>query len=174
MSVGFRHVDHSSSGYQSPADIQSAQEEMLEHVNVDCDHDVPFVAGMSEDGETLYVDKEAYPEIVKAGYLRALIVHEMVEHCLMCYCGMKYAPAHAIAQGAEESTLRADGIDQTKYNRDFDRIIRKVAARGEYKNIPEDLDTEPYKDDGDESEPDEGDGMMGGKANYGAAAAVKR
>jgi len=173
MSVGFRHVTRahdlaapSSSGYQSPKDTESAQEELLERVKVDCKHDVPFVAGMSEDGETLYVDKEAYPEIVKLGYLRALIVHEMVEHCLMEDVGMKYQEAHAIATGAEESTLRADGIDQTKYNADYDRIIRKVASRGKYPNVPEDLDTEPYQDEGDagEVEPAEHGGLMGGKA----------
>lgn len=166
MSVGFRHTTPPgprSSGYENPHDARAAQDEMLECVNVDCKHDVPFVAGMSEDGDTLYVDKEAYPEIEKAGYMRALIVHEMVEHCLMEHCGMKYQEAHAIATGAEESCLRADGIDQTKYNAFYDRIIRKVASRGDYKNVPDDLDTEPYQDEGEESEIEHGD-EYGGKA----------
>lgn len=170
MSVGFRHVTHpgpSSSGYQSPRDTESAQEDLLDGVKIDCKHDVPFVAGMSEDGETLYVDKEAYAEIEKLGYLKALIVHEMVEHCLMEKCGLKYQEAHAIATGAEESTLRADGIDQTKYNANYDRIIRKVSSRGVYKNIPADLDTEPYQDEGEESEIEDGEGILGGKAGYG-------
>lgn len=168
MSVGFRHSTPgpSSSGYDSPKDTRAAQTEMLDCVNVDCKHDVPFVAGMSEDGETLYVDKEAYPEIEKAGYLRALIVHEMVEHCLMKYCGMKYKPAHAIATGAEEATLRADGVELPKYDTFYDRIIRMVSSRGEYKNVPDDLDTEPYQDEGESSEIEEHDGMMGGKASY--------
>jgi hypothetical protein len=179
MSVGFRHTSHAhsygtsggvgvnSSGYENPSDARDAQEEMLECVNIDCKHDVPFVAGMSKDGETLYVDKEAYPEIEKAGYLRALIVHEMVEHCLMSDCGMKYQEAHAIATGAEESCLRADKIDQTKYNTFYDKIIRKVAARGAYKNVPDDLDTEPYVDSGDEKDIEENE-PAGGKASYGS------
>ena len=168
MSVGFKA--HDGSGYENPRKVRDAEEFILNHIELDHSVDVPFCAGVSEDGQTLYVDHAIYDELEKLGYLRPLCVHELVEHALMRMLGMKYDDAHAIATGAEESCLRADGIDKTTYNRNWNRLIRKVQTRGEYPNVPEDLDTEPYNQD-DERAEEEGKldhGLFGGgKASYG-------
>lgn len=160
MSIGFRnHQRHRyNSGAVSPTEISDAEDFILEHITIDSDHDVPFCAGVSHDGQTLYIDHEIYKEIeAKKGYLKSLVIHELVEHCLMRMLGMKYLPAHNIATEAEEASVRAEGISQDTYNRDWDRWIRRVASRKEYPNVPDDIDTEPYVDEGD------GDEVHGGK-----------
>lgn len=168
MSVGFRNR---GSGYVDPKQVDSAEDDLLKHCNVDCKHSVPFCAGMSKDGNTLYVDSECYDEVVKRGMLKPLIVHEMVEHCLMCYCGLPYEEAHAIATAAEENCVKSCGHNLNEYNAVWDKIIRKVGSRGKYKNIPEDLDTEPYEQEAGEADDDEGkEGGLMGKAAYGGKA----
>lgn len=102
---------------------------------------------MSEDGKTLYVDHEVPEKVGGMDLLKPLVVHELVEHCLMRMCGLPYDEAHYIATAAEEACVRANGYDSQKYNSTWDKIIRNVAARGKYPNVPDDLDTEPYKTD---------------------------
>jgi hypothetical protein len=172
MSVGFKH--HSdSSGYIDPKELEEAEEDELEGVTVDCDHDVPFCAGLSTDGKTLFVDHAIYDEVKnKKGYLRCLIIHEMTEHLMMRVLKMPYKPAHNIATAAEECCVKASGIDKKTYDDDWSRWIRKVASRGTYDNVPEDLDTEPYDQDDEKAEEDHklDHGLFGhyGKAGYAA------
>jgi hypothetical protein len=165
LSVGFR--SRHDSGWINPKDEEIGEDDLLGDVSIDHDFDVPFVAGMSKDGKTLYVDHEAFKEIKKLGYLRELIIHEMVEHLLMSQLGLPYKPAHAIATGAEEAAVRAKGIPQSKYDHNYDRIIRMVSSRGKYPNVPKDLDLEPYKDEGEEKEVESAhEGMMGASSVY--------
>ena len=147
MSVGFRHSD--ASGLVDPKDVDAAESDLVGHESIDHDHDVPFVAGMSTDGKTLYVDHQAWPMIVKEKLLRPLVVHESVENELMTKYGMKYGPAHAIATAAEEGAAKANGHSLSDYNAKWDRIIRAVSARARYPNVPKDLNTKPYVDEGE-------------------------
>lgn len=159
MSTGFRHHAHSS-GYIAPGDIELAESALLSDVKIDRKHDVPFCAGMSEDGSTLYIDKEVPKEVDGMDLEKTLIVHEMVEHLLMDKCGLKYDEAHYIATAAEEACVRCNGWDVTKYNKAWDKIIRQVSARGNFKNVPQDLDTAPYAEDGTKEEKDEVEGGL--------------
>jgi len=149
MSVGFKHHD---SGYAVPAKLQKAEELLLEGVTVDHSHQVPFCAGMSDDGKTLYIDHEI-PEVVGDMHiLKTIVVHELVEHCLMRMAGLPYEEAHQIATAAEEACVRANGWPMHEYNAFWDRAIRKAGSRGSYDNIPQDLDTEPYDQDDEKAE----------------------
>lgn len=145
MSIHHAHAVLADSGIEANKDVHIAEGDLLRRVRLDHVHDVPLCAGMSRDGRTLFVDRFAYPMIVKLGYLAPLIVHEATEHLLMTYFGLDYAPAHAIATGAEEAAARSRGIDLTRYNRNWNRIILEVGKRRSYPLISPELDPQPYR-----------------------------
>jgi hypothetical protein len=153
MSVGFRQ---SSSGYIDPSQLIGAEKDIAEHVEVNQDHDVPFCAGCAtpnEDGKIcVYIDKDL--DLEKDGVDRkpSLLVHEVVEHVLMKYLGMKYTQAHAIATAAEEACVKAEGRSLTQHNELWDQDVRSTASKAKFDNVPEDLDTEPYQDDPDDED----------------------
>lgn len=134
-------------------------------VKVDQSHDVPFCAGMAEDGKTMYVDSKV--DLKRGGIDRTkpLMVHEVVEYLLIKYFGMKYLEAHNIAVAAEEACVLADCIPRDVYNRLWDEDIRKVGSRGKYPNVPKDLQTQQYQQEGTKAEKADM-GLMGGKASY--------
>lgn len=171
MSVGFKRHDHTAggSGYTSKATIDRVVAAIKKRTKIVRGVDVPYCAGYSEDGSTVYIDRE----VPKTFNLRGkpcdvdkyLVLHEMIEWALMEHLGIPYQYAHALATVCEEKAVQADGHDLSAYNSAWDTVIRKVGSRGKYPNIPKDLDTEPYEDEGQESEVEEpGDSLMGGKA----------
>ena len=119
----------------------------------------------------MYVDKDVPKSFTLKGKPcdvdRYLVLHEMIEWALMEHLDIPYQYAHALATVCEEKAVQADGHDVSAYNAAWDAVIRKVGSRGKYPNIPSDLDTEPYEDEGQEKEveaPHEGI-MSGGKAS---------
>lgn len=148
MTVHDRRHHHSiaDSGIESPHSVAVAEKDLLAAVRVDHRHDVPLIAGMSVSGKVCYVDRIAYPMIMKLGYLAPLMIHEIVEHLLMTIYRLEYDPAHAIATGAEEAAAVARGINLPRYNRNFDKIILAVTSRPSFPMIPIDLDRKPYRE----------------------------
>ena len=165
MSVGFGRHNHGS-GYDSPPELIDAEDMLDGEITVDAKHDVPFCAGMSEDGKTMYVDRTI--DLKRGGVDRTkpTMIHEVVEYCLIKYFGMKYLEAHNIAIAAEQACLRAQHINPDTYNKLWDEDIRKVGSRGKYPNIPADLQTDQYQQEGTKVEKEDM-GLMGGKSVYG-------
>jgi hypothetical protein len=116
-------------------------------------HDIPYLAGYSLDGKTIYIDRHM-PETLKyAGRTintdRFLILHEEVEKTLIDQLGLHYLHAHQIATRAEQATVRAAGI----LWRDYDRFMQKYVKRiGDERltKVPKDLDLKPYRDEHDD------------------------
>ena len=125
---------------------------LLRVKKLDRTHDVPYLAGYSQDGQTIYIDRHL-PRMMaykgrKVEVDRYLIMHEEVEKTLIDQLGLHYLHAHQIATRAEEAAVRADGI----LWRDYDRFMQKyVKAIGDERlnKVPEDLDLKPYRDEHD-------------------------
>lgn len=163
MSVGLKRHTHGS-GFVAPALLDKVIAAIQAKVKVKRGVDVPYAAGYSEDGKTVYVDRDV-PKVFHlhgkaCDVTRYLILHEMVEKALMDALGLPYEYAHGLATLCEERAVQGDGHDLDGYNAEWDKVIRKVATRGTYPNVPPDLDTEPYADEHDEKA--EGEmGLMG-------------
>ena len=115
-------------------------------------HDVPYLAGYSNDGKTIYIDRHL-PRILKyrgrdIEVDRYLILHEEVEKTLIDQLGLHYLHAHQIATRAEQAAIRAERVSW----RDYDRFMQKYVKRiGDERldKVPSDLDLKPYRDEHD-------------------------
>jgi hypothetical protein len=120
--------------------------------NLDRKHDIPYLAGYSNDGKIIYIDRHMPPTMKFRGREidtdRFLILHEEVEKTLIDQLGLHYLHAHQIASRAEEAAVRAAGI----LWRDYDRFMQKhVKTIGDERltRVPADLDLKPYRDEHD-------------------------
>src|SRR5438105_10973623 len=120
--------------------------------HLDRGHDVPYLAGYSKDGKTIYIDRHM-PRTMKfrgreIDTDRFLILHEEVEKTLIDQLNLHYLHAHQIAARAEEAAVRAAGM----LWRDYDRFMQKYVKRiGDERltKVPTDLDLKPYRDEHD-------------------------
>src|ERR1700676_5099215 len=115
-------------------------------------HDIPYLAGYSQDGKTIYIDRHM-PKFMKfrgreVDTDRFLILHEDVEKTLIDQLDLHYLHAHQIATRAEEAAVRAAGIRWRDYDRFMQKNVKKIGDE-RLKNVPVDLDLKPYRDEHD-------------------------
>jgi hypothetical protein len=127
--------------------------EILKRVNLDSDHDIPYLAGYSVDRSKIYIDRHV--EKVFKDHLgrrhkvfRFLILHEATEKAVIDTWGLHYQHAHQIALRAEEAAVRASGIRWRDYDRFMQKWI-KTADSNKLTKVPRDLDLTPYFDEND-------------------------
>jgi hypothetical protein len=118
----------------------------------DRDHDIPYLAGYSRDGKTIYIDRHM-PKSFKANGRevdcdRYLILHEEVEKTLIDQLGLHYLHAHQIATRAEQAAVRAAGIKWRDYDAFMQKYVKKIGDE-RLTRVPADLDTKPYRDEHD-------------------------
>ena len=111
-------------------------------------HDIPYLAGYSEDGKTIYIDRHM-PKMMKyrgreIDTDRFLILHEEVEKTLIDQLDLHYLHAHQIATRAEEAAVRAAGIRWRDYDRFMQKYVKKIGDE-RLKKVPADLDLKPYR-----------------------------
>lgn len=115
-------------------------------------HDIPYLAGYSEDGKTIYIDRHMPRSFKYRGRNietdRFLILHEEVEKTLIDQLGLHYLHAHQIATRAEQAAVRACGVDWRDYDRFMQKYVKRIGDERLTK-VPEDLDTKPYRDEHD-------------------------
>jgi hypothetical protein len=116
-------------------------------------HDIPYLAGYSEDGKTIYIDRHM-PRFFhfrgrKIDTDRFLILHEEVEKTLIDQLGLHYLHAHQIATRAEQAAVRAAGITWRDYDRFMQKYVKRIGDERLTK-VPDDLDTKPYRDEHDD------------------------
>jgi hypothetical protein len=119
---------------------------------LDREHDIPYLAGYSRDGKTIYIDRHMPKSFRFRGRVietdRFLILHEEVEKTLIDQLKLHYLHAHQIATRAEQAAVRAAGVNW----RDYDRFMQKyVKQLGDERltRVPADLDEKPYRDEHD-------------------------
>jgi hypothetical protein len=119
---------------------------------LDRNHDIPYLAGYSRNGKTIYIDRHM-PKSFSHGRRRIktdrfLILHEAVEKTLMDHLGLRYLHAHQIATRAEQAAVRAAGISWDAYDRFMRKYVKSIGDK-RLSNVPRDLDLKPYRDERD-------------------------
>src|ERR1700686_2246001 len=115
-------------------------------------HDIPYLAGYSQDGKTIYIDRHM-PKLMKfrgreVDTDRFLILHEEVEKTLIDQLDLHYLHAHQIATRAEEAAVRAAGVRWRDYDRFMQKYVKRIGDE-RLKKVPADLDLKPYRDEHD-------------------------
>ena len=145
----FRHAeDWLVSRYMMDQAIRAIRK----RADVDRKHDIPYLAGYSVDGKTIYIDRHMPKSFVYEGRRintdRFLLIHEAVEKALIQLLGLHYQHAHQIALRAEQAAVRAEGIHWTDYDDFMQRYIKTIGDERVTK-VPADLDETPYRDERD-------------------------
>jgi hypothetical protein len=124
-------------------------------VKINRDYDVPYLAGYSEDGKTVYIDRHMPKYMVYKGKKyptdRKLTVHECVEKDLIDGFKLKYMEAHKIATDTEFDRVLASGINLKAYNDFMDEHVKEIGSE-KITKAPPDLDLTPYIDEHDEKD----------------------
>jgi len=118
----------------------------------DRNHDIPYLAGYSKDGKTIYIDRHM-PKLLRhrgreIDTDRFLILHEEVEKTLIDQLGLHYLHAHQIATRAEQAAVRAARIEWRVYDRFMQKHVKSIGDERLVK-VPADLDLKPYRDEHD-------------------------
>ncbi|HYB58392.1 MAG TPA: hypothetical protein VEK12_19695 [Alphaproteobacteria bacterium] len=139
--------------YVSSLMLDRALDAILRRVKkFDRSHDIPYLAGYSVDGKTIFIDRHL-PRTFKfrgreIAVDRYLILHEEVEKTLIDQLGLHYLHAHQIATRAEQAAVRADRIEWRDYDRFMQRYVKRIGDERLTK-VPDDLDLKPYRDEHD-------------------------
>ena len=109
------------------------------------DYDIPYLAGYSEDGRTIYFDRHLpnpfiFDDQPVDGYIA---FHERVEKALIDGKGWDYTKAHSVAEAAEEDAENQDGLDVEDLQAALEPYI-KADEHEKIKLCPPDLDMTPY------------------------------
>lgn len=119
---------------------------------IDRRHDIPYLAGYSLDGKTIYIDRHMPRSFNYHGRDietdRFLILHEEVEKTLIDQLGLHYMHAHQIALRAEQAAVRAAGVRWRDYDAFMQQFIKDFGDE-RLRKVPEDLDLKPYRDEHD-------------------------
>ena len=115
----------------------------------DRNHDIPYLAGYSQDSKTIYIDRHLPKSFTFRGRTievdRFLILHEEVEKTLIDQLGLHYLHAHQIATRAEEAAVHAQRITWQAYDRFMQKYVKAIGDERLVK-VPADLDLKPYRD----------------------------
>ena len=141
---------HTPDWFVSSLMLDRALDAILRRVKkLDRSHDVPYLAGYSVDGKTIYIDRHLPPSFEWRGRTievdRFLIMHEEVEKTLIDQLGLHYLHAHQIATRAEEAAVRAERISWRAYDRFMQKYVKGVGDE-RLQKVPKDLDLKPYRD----------------------------
>lgn len=118
------------------------------------DFDLPYLAGYSEDGKVIYIDRHL-PEMFSYHHdgktkeynvRQFLIDHESFEKAVIDALGWKYAHAHAAATGYERRAVMKAGLIWKPYQEAYRPYI-KADEHEKLIKVPKDLDLTPYVDD---------------------------
>jgi hypothetical protein len=129
-------------------------------VALDTDHDIPYGGGNSVDGETVYIDRRLYRELMNyrtevrgmtaRQIVQAICEHEHTEWAVDAGDNPVdvYLAAHGFAIAAEHKFVRMLSIDPDRYERCIAPALERCLRR-EPENPPRDLWCGPYLDDPD-------------------------
>ncbi|TXH05578.1 MAG: hypothetical protein E6R07_01855 [Nevskiaceae bacterium] len=138
--------------YASSLMTERALDAILRRIRLDYRYDIPYLAGYSQDGKTVYIDRHLPKSFVDRGrqieVARYLILHEEVEKTLIDQLGLHYLHAHQIATRAEQAAVRADRVSWRDYDRFMQKYVKRIGDE-RLKKVPDDLDFKPYRDEHD-------------------------
>jgi hypothetical protein len=134
--------------------LDRAIDAIHKRIIIDHRHHVPYLAGYSNDGRTIYIDRDLPASFKnrdgeRVPTFRYLVLHESVEKALIDRLNLHYQHAHQIALRVEKSAVVADGVSWKEYD-DFMQEWIKEAGHETCTDLPGDLDITPYKDEHDD------------------------
>lgn len=122
---------------------------MSRRVKISRTYDIPYLAGYSEDGLTIYFDRNFKPLMSKdVDTTDFLLVHEKAEKACLILFKMRYQQAHDVATYLEHKAVVEAGISWKEYSDYLEPYIRKT-DRQRVRRVPKDLDLQPYRDEHD-------------------------
>ena len=124
---------------------------------VNTDYEIPYLAGYSKDGKTIYIDKrlpkclfnyfeelEDTLKVLITAYINGLVRHERSEKYFEDYKKYKYPYAHELATAEERKLVTSYGIDWDTYQNYMLKMVKKFKTFSG--PLPPNLDTKPEKD----------------------------
>jgi len=122
---------------------------LARRVAVSHDYDIPYIAGYSADGGTIYIDRHLPRTIRWKGQTFRiepfLVTHEVVEKALLDELGLHYLHAHQVALRTERDAVKAAGLSWGAYQRLMKRNEKPIEEE-KLEKVPGDLDLTPYRD----------------------------
>lgn len=132
--------------------LEDALRAVVNRPLIDRSHDIPYVAGYSRDGRTVFIDRHMPRSFLYRGKRvltdRFLVLHELVEKSLLDEMRLHYLHAHQIALRTEKAAVRAAGVGWREYNR-FTESNEKKIGDERLTKVPATLDLTPYRDEND-------------------------
>ena len=124
----------------------------MKNVCLDRTWDIPYLAGYSVHGKTVYIDRHLPKTYRSNGRLVRvdpfLILHESVEKSLVDNLRLHYQHAHQVALRAEQAAVKAEKLSWRPYNLFMMKFV-KHAAHEKLRFVPPDLHLKPYWDEND-------------------------
>jgi len=119
---------------------------------VNRDFDIPYIAGYSKDGRTVFIDRHlprSFRWLMRMVRIEPfLLTHEVVEKALLDELRLHYLHAHQIALRAERDAVKAAGVSWWAYQR-FMKQHEKAIEEEKLVRVPASLDLTPYRDEKD-------------------------
>src|ERR1700730_5752443 len=113
-----REVRHKSEDIADDV-LSDAVKAIGRRVRVDRGHDIPYIAGYSVDGRTIFIDRHLPPTFRSwTKRIRVepfLLTHELVEKALLDELRLHYLHAHQIALRAEKAAVESEGVSWRLY-----------------------------------------------------------
>lgn len=132
--------------------LDLALEAILDRIKINRNYDIPYLAGYSKNGKTIFIDRHMPKSFHSKGRTiktdRFLILHEAVEKTLIDKLGLHYQYAHQIALRTEQEAVRANKISWKSYDNFMQKYIKEIGDE-RLKKVPKNLDIKPYKDEHD-------------------------
>ena len=120
--------------------------------NINADYEIPWLAGYSTDGHTIYIDKRLPRYLTLSNgrtidVYKYLYVHESTEKGLEDEKDYKYQYAHEKATKVEREAVESDGINWDEYQ---SYMLAEVKKLENFNGpLPSDFDDKPEKDTGE-------------------------
>jgi len=132
--------------------LDDSMRAILRQIRLDREHDVPYLAGSSRDGRTVFIDRHL-PKYLVCGKKRIptdcyVILHEVIEKLLFDRFQLSYAEAHQIALRMEQVAVRNARISWHDYNALMQANVKR-AHDERLQKLPKDLEIKPYEDEGE-------------------------
>ena len=121
-------------------------------IRVSHSYDIPYIAGYSTDGHTVFIDRHlprtfrSWTQTVRIEPF--ILVHETIEKALLDELRLHYLHAHQIAVRAERDAVKAAGVSWWQYQ-SFMKKHEKHIQEEKLQRVPAALDLTPYRDEKD-------------------------
>jgi hypothetical protein len=112
-----REVRHKSEDIQDRVLLDAVQAIRKRVRVINRDYDIPYIAGYSQDGHTVFIDRHlprSFRWLMKTVRVEPfLLTHEIVEKALLDELRLHYLHAHQIALRAERDADKVSGVLRT-------------------------------------------------------------